>query len=920
MERAMDEWVLHRNHSLGLNDCEEMCKNNRSCKAYASAESDGTGCKFSYGQVLGETHKHVAESESIFIRNSTLSEKNGATTTQKPRDSGTDTTRSPLAVPKTKNCMQQDILTPGNMMNDSDFLESPNKMFKLKFFNLDHSSKWYLGVEFVEFKKIFWVANRENPLSHPVPDYLFLKINKDGDLVICNQYGISNTINFDSPATGSTTHAKLLDSGNFVLKAGERIVWQSFDYPTDVLLPGMKLGLFNFNNVGKPQKHLLTSWLSLEVPASGVFTLGIDPRDTHQLSIWQRGKLYWQSGEWSGHQFSYFPGMGEALQFNFNYTSDGTVSYYTFDVTGDYKILWIQLDSCGKITMFQGLDGGWSYWWPTICDVRENNKACISQKPDKCSSRDEFLETKGQYMEKWEYHRNHSMGLNDCAEMCKNNCSCKAYASAESDGTGCKFSYGQVLGEIIKHVADAEPIFIRNSTLSEKSSTSTTTTRDNDTDTTRSPSEVIETNNGIKDGCNAHKKQMLVSIIVPLVSMAVFALLCSLCCFLWKKSCFGVSKRGSRHEDASVRTEVLIHELGISMAAIKHTGTDKLKLNGKLDHELPLFSFSSIETSTGYFSNANKLGQGGFGPVYKGTLSDGQEIAVKRLSKRSGQGVQEFENEMMLISNLQHKNLVRVLGCCIKGEEKIIVYEYLPNKSLDSFIFDTTKRVLLDWEKRLRIIEGIAQGLLYLHKYSRLRIIHRDLKNSNILLDSNMNPIISDFGTAKIFGDNESGANTNRIVGTYGYMSPEYAMTGLFSEKSDVFSFGVMVLEILSGKKNTGFHQPNEFLNLLEFAWSLWKEGKFLELMDPVVSETCKQAGEFSRCVQVALLCVQENAADRPIMSEVVSMLGGGDMVTPPAPKQPAFLKVAKIDDNNLLKIPGTCSVNHLSISIVQAR
>ncbi|GLT64148.1 hypothetical protein SLA2020_366580 [Shorea laevis] len=218
--------------------------------------------------------------------------------------------------------------------------------------------------------------------------------------------------------------------------------------------------------------------------------------------------------------------------------------------------------------------------------------------------------------------------------------------------------------------------------------------------------------------------------------------------------------------------------------------------------EFPL-NYESVSTATNNFSTANKLGEGGFGPVYKGKLLRGQEIAVKMLSKRSGQGIEEFRNETILIAKLQHKNLVRLLGCCIERDEKILIYEYMPNKSLDFYLFDPTKKKMLGWETCAHIIEGIAQGLLYLHQYSRLRIIHRDLKPSNILLDSEMNPKISDFGMARIVGCNETQANTNRIVGTYGYMSPEYAIQGLYSIKSDVFSFGVLLLEIISGKKNT---------------------------------------------------------------------------------------------------------------------
>ncbi|XP_065616231.1 G-type lectin S-receptor-like serine/threonine-protein kinase At1g11330 isoform X1 [Quercus suber] len=182
--------------------------------------------------------------------------------------------------------------------------------------------------------------------------------------------------------------------------------------------------------------------------------------------------------------------------------------------------------------------------------------------------------------------------------------------------------------------------------------------------------------------------------------------------------------------------------------------------------ELPLFNFERLVSATSDFHLSNKLGQGGFGPVYKGKLSDGQEIAVKRLSRTSAQGLEEFMNEVVVISKLQHRNLVRLLGCCVEGEERMLLYEYMPNKSLDAFLFDPHKERLLDWKKRFNIIEGISRGLLYLHRDSRLRIIHRDLKASNILLDKELNPKISDFGMARIFGSDEDQANTNRVVGT----------------------------------------------------------------------------------------------------------------------------------------------------------
>ncbi|KAI3863527.1 hypothetical protein MKW92_003209 [Papaver armeniacum] len=221
--------------------------------------------------------------------------------------------------------------------------------------------------------------------------------------------------------------------------------------------------------------------------------------------------------------------------------------------------------------------------------------------------------------------------------------------------------------------------------------------------------------------------------------------------------------------------------------------------------EFPLISFLDILTATNNFSESNKLGQGGFGAVYKGKLPDGQEVAIKRLSSDSEQGSDEFMNEISLIMKLQHKNLVRLLGCCIEHEEWILVYEYMQNGGLDAFLAPS-RRIHLDWRKRVNIIMGVAKGLLYLHQDSRHRIIHRDLKASNVLLDHDLNPKISDFGMAKIFQGNLGEANTARIVGTYGYMAPEYAMEGLYSIKSDVYGFGVLLLEILTGKKNSGFH------------------------------------------------------------------------------------------------------------------
>ncbi|XP_048438368.1 cysteine-rich receptor-like protein kinase 25 [Pyrus x bretschneideri] len=327
------------------------------------------------------------------------------------------------------------------------------------------------------------------------------------------------------------------------------------------------------------------------------------------------------------------------------------------------------------------------------------------------------------------------------------------------------------------------------------------------------------------------------------------------------------------------------------------------------------FELGTLETATNKFCEDNKLGEGGFGAVFKGILTNGQEIAVKRLSKSSGQGVQEFKNEVVLVAKLQHRNLVRLLGFCLEGEETILVYEYVPNKSLDYFLFEHRKREQLDWLSRTMIIGGIARGILYLHEDSRLRVIHRDLKASNILLDSNMNPKISDFGMARMFGvDDQTEGNTKRIVGTYGYMAPEYAMEGLYSVKSDVFSFGVLLLEIITGRRNfLGFHRTNCGPTLIGYAWQLWNEKKGLELMDPLLKDSCSP-NEFLRYIHIGLLCVQEDANNRPTMSSVVHMLKT-ETISLSRPEKPAFFTGRYVDHHDQIRSQD-CSANGLTISI----
>ncbi|KAB2013970.1 hypothetical protein ES319_D09G192300v1 [Gossypium barbadense] len=298
------------------------------------------------------------------------------------------------------------------------------------------------------------------------------------------------------------------------------------------------------------------------------------------------------------------------------------------------------------------------------------------------------------------------------------------------------------------------------------------------------------------------------------------------------------------------------------------------------------FELRALQVATNYFSELNRLGHGGFGPVYKGLMPNGQEIAVKKLAMDSRQGLKQFINEVKLLLKTQHKNLVTLFGCCAEGPEKMLVYEYLPNKSLDYFLFDKSKSPSLDWTTRFKIITGIARGLLYLHEEAPQRIIHIDIKASNILLDQQLNPKISDFGLARLFPGDDTHVNTFRISGTHGYMAPEYAMHGYLSVKTDVFSYGVVVLEIVSGRKNHDSRLGSEKADLLNYSWLLFQSGKMLDLVDPTLKKY--NPHEAAMCIQLGLLCCQQTVVERPDMNSVHLMLSS-DSFTLPRPGKPAI-------------------------------
>ncbi|KAH0669076.1 hypothetical protein KY289_023569 [Solanum tuberosum] len=358
----------------------------------------------------------------------------------------------------------------------------------------------------------------------------------------------------------------------------------------------------------------------------------------------------------------------------------------------------------------------------------------------------------------------------------------------------------------------------------------------------------------------------VVVIVIAVVSaVVVFVLGAIIAFYMWKNKQIQKKRKGSNDVEKLVKT------------------LNDSSLN---------FKYSTLEKATASFDEANKLGQGGFGTVYKGVLQDGREIAVKRLFFNNKHRAADFYNEVNIISSVEHKNLVRLLGCSCSGPESLLVYEFLPNQSLDRFIFDSTKGKTLNWEKRFDIIIGTAEGLVYLHENNRTRIIHRDIKASNILLDSRLRAKIADFGLARSFQEDKSHIST-AIAGTLGYMAPEYLAHGQLTEKADVYSFGVLLLEIVTGRQNNRSKNTEYADSLISITWQHFQHARVEELFDPNLMlhnyHTSNVKKEVLRVVHVGLLCTQEIPGLRPSMSKALQMLVKKEEELP-APTNPPFV------------------------------
>uniref|UniRef100_A0A6N2M4Q4 non-specific serine/threonine protein kinase n=1 Tax=Salix viminalis TaxID=40686 RepID=A0A6N2M4Q4_SALVM len=699
-----------------------------------------------------------------------------------------------------------DTLTATQSLVNGQTLISERQSFELGFFTPGNSRNWYVGIWYKSIPRTYvWVANRDNPLT-----------NSSGTFKISNQsivlYDREENLTWSSNRTSARNPVmQLLDSGNLVLRDQDsdssQFLWQSFDYPTDTLLPDMKFGW----DLNTGLDRYLSSWKSSDDPGTGDFSFKLQYHGFPEAFLSKDKKIQYRSGPWNGQRFSGVPEMEPVDHISFSFITNQDEVYYSFHTSNKSLYSRLTVTSSGFLQRFAWIPETqqWSKFWYAPKDQCDDYRECgpygicDSNASPVCKCMRGF---QPKNVQAWSLRDGSAQPventtLKDCEVMCSRNCSCTAYANSNisNGGSGCVFWTG-VLFDMRQYPEGGQDLYVR----------------------------LAASDIGDGGGADTIIIGIAVGISILILALSGFS--------IWKrKRLLSVCNGNTQQKGPQDRSQDFLLN-GVIISKKDFTGDKSTD-----EFELPLLEFSTIASATNNFADENKLGEGGFGRVHKGRLAEDQEVAVKRLSKNSVQGTVEFKNERT-----------------------------------DSIDYP------------------------------------QDLKASNILLDHEWTPKISDFGMARLFGGDQIQANTVRVVGTYGYMSPEYAMDGLFSAKSDVFSFGVLVLEIVCGEKNRGFYRSYSELNLLGH------DGR-MEVLDSSVGNSYSPC-EVLRCIQVGLLCVQERAEDRPTMSSAVLMLSS-ETATMPHPKTPGYClgRSPFETDSSSSKQDESFSVNHVTVTVLDA-
>ncbi|KAL7608156.1 hypothetical protein Lser_V15G10908 [Lactuca serriola] len=726
---------------------------------------------------------------------------------------------------------------------------SEGEVFELGFFKAGNSSKYYIGIWYKKASSnpptIVWVANRETPISDRFQSELKII---DCNLVLLNEskFQIWSTTITTTTITLKPAIAVLLDDGNLVLRYSTsnsiEPFWQSFDHPTHTWLPGAKLA---YDNRTK-KSQLLTSWRSKEDPAVGLFSFELHPFNNQYVSKWNSSQQYWTSGAWNGKKFDFVPEMRLNYIYNFSYHTNVNESYFTYSVYNSSIMSRFVIDVSGQVQQLTWLETTkqWNLFWSqprTQCEVYASCGAFGT-----CSQ----------------------SGLPFC------NCLTGFNPRSESDWNQSDFSGGCVRKTDLQRRRNVEKLdFLMIAVKNLPPNQSVESGSEGECRTTCLNNCSCNAYSFVDNQCSIWDGDLMNLSLDDYSRKTIY---------------IKVASKDLDHPKKSNLVMVgaivgfvggVVFAMGVILVLIyrkKRISVGKTTMEGSL----VVFDYKDLQTATKNFSNI--LGGGGFGCVFKGVLCDSSIVAVKKLESIS-QGEKQFRSEVSTIGIIQHVHLVRLRGFCAEGNNKLLVYDYMENSSLDTHLFHG--KHLLNWETRYQIALGTARGLVYLHEKCRDCIIHCDIKPENILLDAEFCPKIADFGLAKLVG-RDFGKVLTTIRGTRGYLAPEWLSGVAVTAKADVFSYGMMLFELVYGKRNAEQSEDSRspFFPCL-VANVLMVGGDILSLLD---SRLMREASveEVTKICKVACWCIQDEEDSRPSMSLVERILEGVlDVNIPPIPR-----------------------------------